>query len=232
MRLALVGYGRMGRTIAALAAARGHEIALVVDEAENSAGAALAPGRLKGIDAALEFTTPASAPINLVRLAEAGVPTVCGTTGWDGDLPRVARSVRERRGALVHATNFSVGVHLFLRTARELARRFATHPAFDAFIIEEHHQKKLDAPSGTALTLQAAVSQVDPSRRFPITSVRAGSIPGNHTLTYDGPYESVTLAHMARSRDGFAAGALLAAEWLPGRSGVFTFEDVLFGEDR
>ncbi len=232
MRLALVGYGRMGRTIAALAAARGHEIALVVDEADNPAGAALVPGRLRGIEAALEFTTPASAPTNLIRLAEAGVPTVCGTTGWDGDLPRVASVIRERRGALVHATNFSVGVHLFLRTARELARRFTPHREFDGFIVEEHHQTKLDAPSGTALTLQAAVARTDPSRRFPITSVRGGSIPGNHTLTYDGPHESVTLAHVARSRDGFAAGALLAAEWLPGRSGVFTFDDVLFGDDR
>jgi len=232
MRLALVGYGRMGQTIAALAAARGHEIALVVDEAENPGGAALAPARLDGIEAALEFTTPASAPTNLVRLAEAGVPTVCGTTGWEADLARVAGAIRERRGALVHAANFSVGVHLFLRTARDLARRVTTHPEFDAFIVEEHHRNKLDAPSGTALTLQAAVTRADPSRRFPITSVRAGSIPGNHTLTYDGPYESLTLAHVARSRDGFAAGALLAAEWLPGRSGVFTFEDVLFGEDR
>jgi 4-hydroxy-tetrahydrodipicolinate reductase len=232
MRLALVGYGRMGRTIAALAAARGHEIALAVDEAENPAGRALAPERLRGIEAALEFTTPASAPTNLVRLAEAGVPTVCGTTGWDGELARVVGVIRERHAALVHATNFSVGVHLFLRTARELARRFAAHPEFDAFILEEHHAGKLDAPSGTALTLQTTAAGADPARRFPITSVRAGSIPGNHTLTYDGPHESVALAHTARSREGFAAGALLAAEWLPGHSGVFTFEDVLFGEDR
>jgi 4-hydroxy-tetrahydrodipicolinate reductase len=232
MRLALVGYGRMGRTIAALATARGHELALVVDEAENPAGQALVPERLAGIEAALEFTTPASAPTNLIRLAEAGVPTVCGTTGWDADLPRVATVVRERHGALVHATNFSVGVHLFLRAARDLAQRFATHPEFDAFILEEHHARKLDAPSGTALALRTLATKADPGRRFPITSVRAGSIPGIHTLTYDGPHESVVLTHSARSRDGFAAGALLAAEWLPGRRGVFTFEDVLFGEDR
>jgi len=232
MRLALVGYGRMGRTIAALAGARGHQVVLVVDEAENPAGQALVPERLRGVEVALEFTTPASAPTNLIRLAEAGVPTVCGTTGWNGDLPRVAGAVRERHGALVHAANFSVGVHLFLRTARELARRFAAHPEFDAFILEEHHARKPDAPSGTALTLQATAAGADPARRFPITSVRAGSIPGNHTLTYDGPHESVALAHEARSREGFAAGALLAAEWLPGHTGVFTFEDVLFGEDR
>src|SRR6476661_7129803 len=122
MRLALVGYGRMGRTIAALAGARGHEIVLVVDEAENPAGQALMPERLRGIEAALEFTTPASAPTNLVRLAEAGVPTVCGTTGWQGELGRVAAVVRDRRSALVHATNFSIGVQLFLKAAEELCR--------------------------------------------------------------------------------------------------------------
>jgi 4-hydroxy-tetrahydrodipicolinate reductase len=232
MRLALIGYGRMGRAIATLAATRGHEIAFVVDEADNPAGQALVRGRLSGVDAAIEFTTPASAPANLVRLAEAGVPTVCGTTGWDADLPRVVAAVKEGSGALVHAKNFSVGVHLFLRTAREMARRFAGHAEFDAFILEEHHATKLDAPSGTALTLQRLASEADPGRRFPITSVRAGAIPGIHTLTFDGPHDTVTLTHNARSREGFAAGALLAAEWLPGRRGVFTFEDVLFGEDR
>jgi 4-hydroxy-tetrahydrodipicolinate reductase len=230
MRLALVGYGRMGRAIAALAKTRGHEIALVVDEAENPAGRALGHERLAGVDAAFEFTTPASAPANLVRLAEAGVPAVCGTTGWEAELPRISAVFRERRSALVHATNFSVGVHLFLRAARELAQRFAGQADFDAFILEEHHAKKLDAPSGTALTLQRLVTGADPARRFPITSVRAGAIPGIHTLTYDGAHDTVSLAHTARSREGFAAGALRAAEWLPGRLGVFTFEDVLFGE--
>jgi 4-hydroxy-tetrahydrodipicolinate reductase len=232
MRLALIGYGRMGRAIAALAATRGHEVALVVDEADNPAGGALVRERLSGLDAAIEFTTPASAPTNLVRLAEAGMPTVCGTTGWDAELPRVAAVVQERAGALVHAANFSVGVHVFLRTAREMARRFAGHPAFDAYVLEEHHRQKLDAPSGTALILQRVVGGADPARAFPITSVRAGAIPGIHTLTYDGPYDTVTLTHTARSREGFAAGALLAAEWLPGRRGVFTFEDVLFGGDQ
>lgn len=232
MRLALVGYGRMGRTIEALAAARGHEIVLIVDEAENPAGQALAPDRLSGVQAALEFTTPAAAPANLLRLAEARVPTVCGTTGWDAELPRVAAMVRERASALVYAANFSIGVHVFLRGAREMARRFAGHPGFDAFILEEHHATKLDAPSGTALTLQRLAAAADPARRFPITSVRAGAIPGIHTLTYDGPHDTVALTHTARSREGFAAGALLAAEWLPGRKGVFTFEHVLFGEDQ
>src|SRR5512146_3142197 len=162
MRLALVGYGRMGRTIAARAKARGHEVALVVDEAENPGGEALARESLSGIQAAFEFTTPAAAPQNLLRLAEAGVPTVCGTTGWDAELPRISAVVRERAAALVHAANFSVGVHVFLRTAGEMARRFAGQAGFDAFILEEHHAKKLDAPSGTALTLQRLATTADP----------------------------------------------------------------------
>jgi 4-hydroxy-tetrahydrodipicolinate reductase len=232
MRLAIIGHGRMGRTIAMLAPSRGHDIAAVIDEAENPDGRGITPERLAGSDVALEFTTPTAAPVNLARLIELGIPAVCGTTGWNDELPRIATLARERRGALVHAANFSVGVQLFLRGARELARRFAGRREFDGFILEQHHATKLDAPSGTARTLQERARAADPGREFPITSVRAGAIPGIHSLTYDGPYETVSLTHTARSRDGFAAGALLAAEWLPGRTGVFTFEEVLFGEDR
>jgi 4-hydroxy-tetrahydrodipicolinate reductase len=232
MRLAIIGHGRMGRTIAMLAPSRGHEIAAVIDEAENQDAGALTPERLAGIDVAVEFTTPIAALGNLVRLIELGIPTVCGTTGWTAELPRVSALVRERGGALVHAANFSIGVQLFLRGARELARGFAGRREFDGFIVEQHHAKKVDAPSGTAQTLRELMRDADPGREFPITAIRAGAIPGIHTLTYDGPYDSLTLSHTARSREGFAAGALLAAEWLPGRTGVFTFEDVLFGEDR
>jgi 4-hydroxy-tetrahydrodipicolinate reductase len=229
MRVAIVGYGRMGRAVEAAAKERGHTIHGVVDLAENPGGAGLTREWLAGADVAVEFTTPEAAPGNVTRLIEAGIPTVTGTTGWTAELPRVAALVRQRRGALLHATNFSIGVQLFLRTARDMARRFAGRPGFDAFILEEHHARKLDAPSGTALTLRQMLTAADPARPFPITSVRAGAIPGIHSLTYDGPYETVTLAHTARSREIFAAGALAAAEWLPGRTGVFTFEEMLFG---
>jgi 4-hydroxy-tetrahydrodipicolinate reductase len=232
MRLAIVGYGRMGRAIASLAPARGHEIALVIDQADNPEGRGLTPERLRGIDAAVEFSTPTAAPQNLARLIEAGIPAVCGTTGWHNELARITALAREHKAALVHAANFSVGVQLFLRAARELARGFVGQSEFDGFVVEEHHATKLDAPSGTAKALVDRLRAVDPARKFPITSIRAGAVPGVHTLTYDGPYDTVTLSHTARSRDGFAAGALLAAEWLPGRTGVFTFEDVLFGEVR
>jgi 4-hydroxy-tetrahydrodipicolinate reductase len=154
---------------------------------------------------------------------------VTGTTGWNAELPRVARLVEARRGALLHAANFSAGVHLFLRAARDLAARFAGRPEFDSFILEEHHAAKVDAPSGTAAALRRRLREADPAREFPITSVRAGSIPGTHVVTYDGPHDTVALSHVARSRRGFAAGALAAAEWLPGRTGVHDFEAMLFG---
>jgi 4-hydroxy-tetrahydrodipicolinate reductase len=231
MRLVLVGNGKMGQAIARLAQARGHTIHAMFGAEENARSRALTADRLVGADVALEFTTPEAAPSNLERLIQAGVPTVTGTTGWQQELPRITALVRQRDGALLHAANFSLGVHLFLRAARELARGFAGRSEFDAFILEEHHAAKLDAPSGTARELEARLAEGDGTRRYPITSLRAGATPGTHLVAYDGPYERVSLTHEARSRDGFAAGALAAAEWLPGHPGVHTVEDMLFGAD-
>jgi 4-hydroxy-tetrahydrodipicolinate reductase len=230
MRIVIVGDGRMGRAVASLAEARGHAIHAMIGRGENAGGAALTVERLHGADVAVEFTRPDAAPTNLERLIEAGIPVVTGTTGWLEHLPRIATLVERRGGALLHAANFSLGVHLFLRAAHDLARRFAGHPAFDAFILEEHHAAKLDAPSGTAREVRRRAGSADPARPYPVTSVRAGATPGTHLLAYDGPYERVTLSHVARSREGFAAGAVDAAEWLPGRPGVHTVEHLLFGE--
>ncbi len=232
MRIVIVGDGKMGRAVASLAEARGHTIHATIGAGGNAGGAGLTPARLQGAEVAVEFTRPDAAPANLERLIEAGVPVVTGTTGWLESLPGIAELVERRGGALLHAANFSLGVHLFLRAAQDLARRFVGHPQFDAFILEEHHAAKLDAPSGTARELQRRAGSEDPARRFAVTSIRAGATPGTHLVAYDGPYERVTLAHVARSREGFAAGALAAAEWLPGRRGVHTVEDMLFGESR
>jgi 4-hydroxy-tetrahydrodipicolinate reductase len=229
MRIVIVGSGRMGRAIAALAERRGHAVQALVGSAENAGGRALTAERLRGADVALEFTRPEAAAGNLRRLVEAGMPVVCGTTGWEADRPGVLELVERTGGALLHASNFSIGVQLFLRAARHLAAELAGRPGFDAFILEEHHAAKRDAPSGTARGLGELLAGADPARKFPITSIRAGATPGTHTLTYDGEHERITLTHLARSREGFAAGALAAAEWLPGRCGVFTLEDMLFG---
>ncbi len=231
MRIVIVGDGKMGRLVASLAETRGHTVLALIGADENGGGAALTPARLEGAEVAVEFTEPGAAPANLERLIEAGIPVVTGTTGWLEQLPRVTALVERRGGALLHAANFSLGVHLFLRAAADLARRFAGHPVFEAYILEEHHAAKLDAPSGTARALQRRAAAADPARPFPITSLRAGATPGTHLLAYDGAYERITLGHVARSRDGFAAGAVAAAEWLPGRRGVYTVEDMLFGDD-
>lgn len=230
MKIAIVGNGRMGKTVAALSSRRGHSIHTIVDSSDNAGGRALTRERLAGVDVAIEFTRPEATVSNLERLIELGIPTVTGTTGWSGELPRITALVDARRGALLHAANFSAGVHLFLRAARELARSFRDRPEFIASIREEHHTGKLDAPSGTALLLQHRLGDSDAARSFPIASVRAGTAPGTHTLTYEGPHETVSLRHAARDREAFAEGALMAAEWLPGKIGVFTFEDLLFGE--
>jgi 4-hydroxy-tetrahydrodipicolinate reductase len=229
MRIAIVGNGKMGKAVAAHAAERGHTIHTVVHRLENPGGSALTNERLKGVEVAIEFTRPDAVVANLERLIELGIPTVSGTTGWTDALPRITTLVDQRGGALLHSANFSVGVHLFFRAAQELARSFRGRPEFVVSILEEHHASKVDAPSGTALLLQRRLWSQEPGRRFPITSVRAGTSPGTHTLTYDGLHETVTLSHVAKGREAFAAGALAAAEWLPGHPGVFSFEEMLFG---
>jgi 4-hydroxy-tetrahydrodipicolinate reductase len=230
MRIAIVGNGRMGKAVTALARARGHDIHTVVDSSDNAGGRALTRERLAGADVAIEFTRPEAAVANLERLIELGIPTVTGTTGWSQALPQIESQVLTRQGALLHAANFSVGVHLFLRTARELARNFSGRQEFVSSITEEHHAAKLDAPSGTALLLQRLLGASDPLRTFPITSLREGTLPGTHTLSYAGPHETILLSHVARDRESFAAGAVMAAEWLRDKTGVFTFEDLLFGD--
>jgi 4-hydroxy-tetrahydrodipicolinate reductase len=229
MRIAIVGNGKMGRAVMELAGERGHTIHTLVQRTENPDGRALDRKRLEGADVALEFTRPDAAVKNLERLIELGIPTVTGTTGWSEELPRVTELVEKRGGALLHAANFSVGIHLFFRAARELARAFRGRPEFIVSIAEEHHETKLDAPSGTALILQRQLWAEEPGRRFPISSLRSGDALGTHTLTYQGQHELVSLRHSTLSRQVFAIGALMAAEWLPGHTGVFTFEQMLFG---
>jgi 4-hydroxy-tetrahydrodipicolinate reductase len=229
LRIAIVGNGRMGKAVSELATARGHTIETIIESAENAKGQALTRERLGLADVVIEFTRPDVVVCNLERLIELRVPTVTGTTGWAGSLPEIVERVKRGGGALLYSANFSIGVQLFLRAARELARSSRSWPEFDATIIEEHHAGKVDSPSGTALVLQRQLAQEDQNRPFPITSIRAGEATGTHTLSYDAPHETVRLSHIARSREIFAAGALAAAEWLPGRAGVFTFEDMLFG---
>ena len=229
MRIAIVGDGRMGRAIAERARAAGDEIVRTLDSKTNPGGSGITTESMRGVEVAFEFTTPDAVVPNLGRLSELRVPTVVGTTGWHDRLPEVRRMVEEHRSALVYAANFSPGVHLFLRLAREAGRLFASHADFDAHIVETHHRGKRDAPSGTARLLRDAVQAGDPDRDLPITSVRAGHVPGEHELVYDAADETIALTHRVRSRHVFAAGALLAGRWIVGRRGFYDFTHVLFG---
>ncbi|MES2123082.1 MAG: dihydrodipicolinate reductase C-terminal domain-containing protein [Gemmatimonadota bacterium] len=230
MKIGIVGDGKMARAIAAEAAAAGDEVITMIDAKENVGGVAITTERLGGCDVVFEFTSPAAAPDNLRALQRIGATVVCGTTGWDDQRAAVEELWLDGPGALLVASNFALGVQLFLRAAAVLAQAAAQRPEFDGFLHERHHAAKLDAPSGTGLLLQQVVRAADPGRLWPITSVRAGAIPGDHELVLDGPFETLTLRHSARDRRVFAAGALSAARWLAGRRGVFTLDAMLAGD--
>jgi 4-hydroxy-tetrahydrodipicolinate reductase len=216
--------GKMGRAIADLAPSHGFEVAARLDHAEMQSG--LTKDMLGGADVAVEFTVPDAAPANVRALIAAGCPVVVGTTGWYADLDDVQRDVNRSNGALLAATNFSLGVNIFEQVLARAAELFAAAPGFDAHMIETHHSAKKDAPSGTALTLAKAAAAAG-GREIPITSVRVGSVPGIHEVIFDAQFEQVRLQHVARDRRVFADGALVAAAWLIGRRGVFTMKDVL-----
>jgi 4-hydroxy-tetrahydrodipicolinate reductase len=215
----------MGREIADAAGRRGHDVVWMIGSGENPKASALTSERLSQADVIFEFTRPDAAAENLLALARAGARVVCGTTGWQRDLSRVADAFRAGSGALVHATNFSVGVRLFFETARTAARLYAA-AGYAAYLVEEHHSEKRDAPSGTARTL-AEIVEKESGAAPPVSSVRAGTVPGLHRLVFESPEDEVELIHRARGRAGFARGAVWAAERIAGRRGVLEFGELL-----
>ena len=226
MKIALIGYGAMGKLIRALAENKGHMIAAVVDEADAGASAAQLAEKLGGADVAIDFTTAAAVRRNVEAAIAAGVPLVEGTTGWNAERDEIEKLVRDANGAFVFGANFSIGVNLFYRVAELAAELFAKFPEYEAFIEEQHHSRKKDAPSGTALKLKDLVSRhID--KEIGVSATRAGNIPGTHRVGFDGPFDQILLEHAARSREGFAAGALMAAEWVVGRKGFYEFTDVV-----
>ena len=229
MKIALIGTGRMAQAIRAEAEAAGDTVVAMLGRADNPGGKGITTDRLAGAEVVFEFSTPESVVDNLRALQPLGLAVVCGTTGWDAERLGVEAAWRDGPGALLAASNFAIGVHLFLRAARALAAAASGQRGFDGFLHERHHIAKRDAPSGTGLRLQDAARSGDPTRAWPITSVRAGAIPGEHELVLDAPYETITLRHVARDRRVFAAGALTAGRWLQGRRGAFTL-DALFEE--
>jgi 4-hydroxy-tetrahydrodipicolinate reductase len=225
MRLGIVGAGKMGREIASAARGRGHDVVWTLGSKENAGASGLTPERLTGADAVFEFTTPAAAVENLLALAAGGARVVCGTTGWSRDLPRVTEAFVRGSGTLVHATNFSIGVRRFFELAGAAARLYAPL-GYAAYLVEEHHAAKRDAPSGTARTA-AEIYERETGQALAVTSVRAGTIPGTHRLVFESPEDEVEIIHRARGRAGFAKGAVWAGERLAGKTGVWEFGDFL-----
>lgn len=222
MNLALVGYGRMGKLLEQLAPGAGFTVTARIDIGEDLAV-------VKGADVAIEFTQPEAAVGNIERLAALGVPVVCGTTGWFGELPRVRSAVERAGTALVWSPNFSIGVNVFTRLAAEASKLLADEAEYGAWAWEIHHITKKDAPSGTLLKLVDAMKSAGYTRPIDVSSSRAGAHPGTHEIGFDSAADTITLRHTARSREGFARGALKAAQWIIGKRGVFEFSQVLFG---
>ena len=226
MKVALIGYGAMGKLVASLAGAEGHEIGAKITSQASSMSAEALAGTLRGHDVAIDFSVGQTVQRNVEACCVAHVPLVEGTTGWSVHEPEVRASVAKHDGALVYGANFSLGVNLFYRIAHEAAALFAAASGYDPFIEEQHHKRKRDAPSGTALRLRDVMNEQFKGE-VPITSTRAGYIPGTHRIVFDSAADQIQLTHTARSREGFAAGALLAASWVQGRKGVFEFSQVI-----
>lgn len=223
MRLALIGRGAMGKLVAQLAVQKGHEVAVVVTSGDAADDVA---EKIRGVDAAIDFTVASAVPGNVKVCMSAGVPLVEGTTGWQSQLDAIRSLVESKNGSLVYGANFSIGVNLFYKIVDRAAELFSRFPEYAVFIEEQHHSRKKDAPSGTALKLKEIVTQ-HISNEFGVSATRAGNIPGTHRVGFDGSSDQILLEHTARSREGFAAGALLAAEWIVGRKGFYEFSDVV-----
>ncbi|MEX2111318.1 MAG: dihydrodipicolinate reductase C-terminal domain-containing protein [Gemmatimonadaceae bacterium] len=228
-RIAIIGDGKMGNAIARLAEEQGWKVTAVLGAKESDGGRGITAATLAEPDVAVEFTEPAAAVANISASLRAKVPVVAGTTGWYQALPEVTRVAEETGTGLLWSPNFSLGVNVFLELARYAGTLVRAIEGFDAHVIEVHHTRKKDAPSGTASAIAREAGE-GLGRVIPITSVRTGEVPGTHELIFDGTFEQLTLTHVARDRRAFAEGAVRAAAWLVGKKGVFTMKDVLRGE--
>jgi 4-hydroxy-tetrahydrodipicolinate reductase len=223
-RLLVVGHGRMGTLVEALAPDQGFEL---VGIASGRSGAALTDVAMGAVDVAIDFTTADAVSRNLPVLAARGINVVIGTTGWHAAEPELQAVVAGAGIGVVAAANFSLGMNLFQLIVEEAARRFSPHADFGAWIHEAHHDRKKDAPSGTAIALKTGMGRAGFSRNIDMSSTRVGFIPGTHTVGFDGPSETIELTHTVRDRGVFARGALVAAKWVIGRRGWFSMRDVL-----
>jgi 4-hydroxy-tetrahydrodipicolinate reductase len=226
MRLALIGQGAMGQLVATRARTQGHEIALIISSRDSARSVEELADKLRAVDVAIDFSTASAVLKNMKACAQANVGLVEGTTGWMDAKAEALELVREHDGALVYGANFSIGVNLFYRLVGYAAELFEATDEYAPFIEEAHHARKRDAPSGTALRLKELLAaRLGPD--IPTASTRAGHIPGTHRVGFDAIADQITLTHTARSREGFASGALAAARWIQGRRGIYEFSEVI-----
>ena len=236
MKIALIGYGKMGHEIEAIANERNHQVVLTIDK-DNPQD--ISPEKLRLADVALEFTSPHTAFANVIACFNAGIPVVSGSTGWGNQVPEAEELCRKANGGFFYATNFSVGVNIFFRVNKLLASLMAKTPGYSLEVEEIHHTQKLDAPSGTAITLTEVIASELTSKngwtmnpdekqeKILIKALREGSVPGKHSVFYESGVDKITLTHEAKNRKGLALGALLAAEFMVGKKGVYGMNDLI-----
>ncbi len=224
--MALLGYGKMGKLVETIAVQEGWEIGPRLDIHDNANGRGITPTSMNGVDVAIEFSQPEAVVPNIKAAARAGVSMVVGTTGWSDQRSTVRRIVKESGIGLIYGANFSLGMNLFFEIVSHSARLIGMLPQYDAYISEEHHKAKKDAPSGTALNLLDLMRPHLSNPNLNIASIRAGSIPGTHVVGFDSAADTIVLEHRARSRQGFAEGAILAARWIVGKKGLYDFRKV------
>lgn len=245
MKIALIGYGKMGKQIEEIAIAAGHEILCIIDEKNSSE---IKGDQFKSADVAIEFSTPDFAVSNIIACLDAKVPVVCGTTGWYNHLQEIEKLCQEKNGSVLYSSNFSLGVNLFFEMNRKVSEMMKKYPIYQIHLEETHHIHKKDAPSGTALSLSKDILHSFPNKKsvktlldnqednginqdeLIIRSWRKDEVPGTHDIVYSSPEDEILLRHTANNRAGFAKGAIMAAEWLYTRSGFFTMQDVLKDE--
>ena len=236
LKIILIGYGRMGREIEKAALGRGHQVVLQLDKDNQDQ---FTPQNLKQGDVAIEFSVPDAAYENIISCFDAGIPVVSGTTGWLDKFYDVRRKCLETENAFFYASNFSIGVNLFFQINKHLARIMDKYSNYDVRIEETHHKHKLDAPSGTAVTLAESIiqemhrkqnwtkDQASNSSDIPVHSIREDEVPGIHKVQYQSEFDEIEIKHSAKSREGFALGAVMAAEFIAGKKGIYSMEDLL-----
>ena len=242
MHIALIGHGKMGKEIESVAKEKGVKVVAIFTDENNTGGLGLTPEALRSVDVCIDFSAPASVLDNIESVAECGKNIVVGTTGWYDRMETVKKIVKEKKIGFLYSSNFSLGVNVFSQIVMDASRLFEKYPEYDVAINEVHHTGKVDSPSGTALSLGSIIlqslkrkteilhetshGQVKP-QQLHVTSTRAGHVTGTHTVLFDSEYDSVELVHRAKSRRGFALGAVVAAEWLKGKKGFYTMRDVI-----